>query len=186
MVDWIRGAREEGDQGCPQVSGLHRDSERRSREAGKETSRAPPPPATAQMAPPTTSKAEHWEASVISEVDRKSSERQGEWLLQSPRVGTLLEDASVRKTRSQCLKPEENLLILKLKVQGVTSGLIVARFRVPSPGLSSSVGLHPPPLSASSPSPSRGQQVSLPPDAQKNYSGDSEWTSLNQPPPPSR
>lgn len=51
------------------------------------------------MAPPTISKADPWEASVISEDDRKSSGEQGECLLQSPLVGTLSEDGRDMKNQ---------------------------------------------------------------------------------------
>lgn len=70
------------------------------------------------MAPPTISKAGHWEAAVISEDERKSSEKQEACLLQSPLVGTLSEDRSDSGTSSQSLRPQENLLIFKLKVGG--------------------------------------------------------------------
>ena len=101
-----RGTRDD-----PQVSGLSRGWEQRSREAGKGAGRAPPHVAAAQMVPTTTSKADHRAASVISEDDGKSSKKQGKRLLQGLLVETLSEDVSDGKTSSKCLKPEENLCL---------------------------------------------------------------------------
>lgn len=102
----------------PQVSGLHRGWEQRSREAGKEASRAPPHPATAQMALPTISKADHCEASVISEDGRKSSEKQGECLLQSPWVGLFLKMGVIEKPVPNVLSLKRICLFLSWKFEG--------------------------------------------------------------------
>lgn len=67
--------------------------------------------APAQRIPPATSKADRWEASVISEDGGKSSKKQGKCLLPSPLAKTLFEDVSDGKTSSKCLMLGENLCL---------------------------------------------------------------------------
>lgn len=112
MNDWIQRARDKEESGVT-PPGFWLDQRLGAKVEGgwKGDRQGPTHVAAAQRIPPATSKANHWEASVISEDGGKSSKKQGKCLLPSPLAKTSFEDVSDGKTSSKCLMPGENLCL---------------------------------------------------------------------------